>query len=133
VWRLARRNRPGRLLRPLGAGDLAPKDVKLPEGQDVTDFFTNQVSKGGNKMQKWEYCAVAGVARGVQARKLEPAWPSLWEFTTSGIRMNEIKGNEADKVAATIAQLGLEGWEAFGMGSTGEGSSHVIYFKRPIG
>jgi hypothetical protein len=87
-------------------------------------------------MQKWEYCAVTGMAS--EFRRPHPHYPVLWEFTTSGIRVSEIKGDETNKVAATIARLGLEGWEAFGTGTMGGGGNveafnhHVIYFKRPI-
>jgi hypothetical protein len=86
-------------------------------------------------MQKWEYCAVVGRAK--NDRKLHPTWPAVWHFTINGVLVHEIKSDEASLVAKAIAQLGEEGWEAFGTGSTGGGSAgnsqniHVMYFKRP--
>jgi hypothetical protein len=81
-------------------------------------------------MQKWEYCAVVGVRR--FNHKLDPSFPGVWHFTELGIQATQIKGPEADEVAKTIAQLGEQGWEMVGAGSTGEGSFHILYFKRPL-
>jgi hypothetical protein len=80
-------------------------------------------------MQKWEYCAIVGIRRADDG--LNPYRPGIWHFTELGIQSTRIEKPEADEVAKTIAQLGEQGWEMVGAGSTVEGSQHVLYFKRP--
>jgi len=91
-------------------------------------------------MQKWEYCAIVGMAR--NGTNLATATPALWQFTPAGIQSVNlgrkhfaIAGkefeNEADAVAAAIANLGAEGWELVGVGQTAI-IHHLLYFKRPL-
>jgi hypothetical protein len=84
-------------------------------------------------MQKWEYCAIVGMAG--SGRNLVPYYPALWYFDSSGFHATEIKGDELQIVAQTIAKLGEEGWEMVGaMPFTPKTSVYenaVLFFKRP--
>ena len=80
-------------------------------------------------MTRWEYCAVKGLSS--QMRNLHPTFPAMWYFGSEGVQSLDLKGNEADEVAYTIAKLGEEGWEMVGCGQDGQ-ISHILYFKRPI-
>jgi len=84
-------------------------------------------------MQKWEYCALVGMAK--HTRNLNPHYPALWYFTPDGYKIVEIKGAEYSGVAATIAKLGEDGWEMVGVGAMPDKATvgldpGVIYFKR---
>ena len=77
-------------------------------------------------MQKWEYCAVAGIVWNFN--KMCHCKPVLWNFTVTGVQPSEITGStkgidEFDR-AKIIAQLGEEGWEMV----SGES---ILYFNRP--
>ena len=81
-------------------------------------------------MQKWEYCVITGLSQtGME-------YPCFYIFSNKGYELvdtfkNRPKGvTEGDSVAMLISQLGDEGWEMVGTGSTREGFSHSIYFKR---
>ncbi len=79
-------------------------------------------------MQKWEYCAIKGVAS--MSRDMHPNFPALWGFSVEGLKIIEMKGkDEKEQVAHAIARLGEDGWEMAGVGADGE-VSHIIYFKR---
>jgi len=89
-------------------------------------------------MQKWEYCAIAGVSK--RGSGLYPRYPALIQFTLQGCVERPIKGDEINLLAQTIAHLGEQGWEMVGTGAHSLGSSlgsgttetnHIIYFKRP--
>ena len=78
---------------------------------------------------RWEYCAVVGIdRRSLNSRDLYPHWPALWYFTSTGVRQRDIRGDEVNEAARTIATLGDEGWEMVGVGGT---SGDILYFKRP--
>jgi hypothetical protein len=84
-------------------------------------------------MQKWEYCAIVGMAK--HTRNLNPHYPALWYFTSEGCKVSEIKSAETNSVAMTIAKLGDESWEMVGVGAIPDKATvgldpGVIYFKR---
>lgn len=81
-------------------------------------------------MPKWEYCAVAGIAR--RTRELVAAYPVIWYFTAEGCIKEEIRGDERQGLAQAIAALGDDGWEMVSA-ATGMGSGDtMLYFKRSI-
>jgi hypothetical protein len=83
-------------------------------------------------MQKWEYSRLAGMTQTF------PEYPAYYRMTRKGNELVEDfkklpKGTSLqDAVAQFIAQLGEDGWEMIGAGTVREGSSHCLYFKRPI-
>lgn len=78
-------------------------------------------------MAKWEYCAVVGVSS--DQHDLLGYFPAIWYFTAKGVRVVEIKGDEARQIGAAIARLGQEGWELVTATSPyGEGAD--LYFRR---
>lgn len=79
-------------------------------------------------MQKWEYCAIVGITR--TQENFGTIQPAIWNFTTDGIQVIPIFEDRSNSVAKHIAELGERGWEMVGAGSTGEGYSHNLYFKR---
>jgi hypothetical protein len=81
-------------------------------------------------MPKWEYCAIVGPS--FAGTRFKPEFPSLWKFTPNGAEGFGIGKPEPDELAKRIAQLGEEGWEMVGCGSTGHASqaAQVLYFKR---
>ena len=87
-------------------------------------------------MQKWEYCAVAGIKRDL--RKFRGISPEIWKFTINGIEETDIGENfkyvnEASaETAKIIAQLGQQGWEMVGIGYSNHYDENILYFKRPI-
>ncbi len=88
-----------------------------------------QRRRGG---QKWEYCAVIGILKNQDG--LEPD-PAIWYFTCDGVQVVNIADKEITQGAATIAQLGDEGWEMCGSGSIKDRNSanlnlNAMFFKR---
>jgi hypothetical protein len=83
-------------------------------------------------MSKWEYCVIEGMTQ------VHPEYPRYYRFTNNGLEVADDfhklpKGVlQKDAVAMLITQLGVDGWEMVGTGSTREGRSHSIYFKRQI-
>ena len=80
-------------------------------------------------MQKWEYCSIVGIGGGLH-RTLGTGDPAILNFTTDGVQVLEIKGNESTLVAKAINQLGEQGWEMVAAGNIAP-LYHCIYFKRP--
>lgn len=83
--------------------------------------------------QKWEYCVI------IRMPVSNNTLPKVYRITNKGYELVEDfdkfpKGvrDVVDAVAMLIAQLGIDGWEMVGAGSTHEGSSHSLYFKRQI-
>jgi len=81
-------------------------------------------------MTKWEYCAISGIEYVVSGFRTN--YPHLHQFTPSGITETQIKGQggETNVVAATIAQMGNDGWELVGVGRERADLGDVLYFKR---
>jgi len=84
-------------------------------------------------MQKWEYCIIDG------QRSIGTAYhPGYYRVTNIGFELvtdfsNRPKGvSESGAIGQLISQLGEEGWEMVGAGSILAGSSHILYFKRPL-
>ena len=79
---------------------------------------------------KWEYCSLQKVAKGGTGY----FYPALVFYTQKGeLREDLSGGNENEKVAKRIAQLGAEGWELVTTGSfERETQMHNLYFKREI-
>jgi len=83
-------------------------------------------------MQKWEYCIITGVHADFTGDH-----PGCYRLTSKGRELvtdfsNPPKGYaKTYLVAQFIAQLGEEGWEMVGAGTTNEGYAHILYFKRP--
>jgi len=81
-------------------------------------------------MQKWEYCVIHGLSGTIMYH------PRCDRMTNKGVEYvtdfkSRPKGaSEWDAVAQFIAQLGDEGWEMVGAGTTSD-IVHSIYFKRP--
>jgi hypothetical protein len=76
---------------------------------------------------KWEYCRLEDVqGGGFIASK-------LIFFTAEGEKIESVAADQEctqrNMVARKIAQLGAEGWDMVGAGTTGQGS-HAVYFKR---
>jgi hypothetical protein len=86
-------------------------------------------------MQQWEYCVV-GPVKSLGSEGLKGYYPTLAFLTREGPRNTSLSGgNEALKIAQTIAQLGEEGWELTSCGSIlavggGGAPNHLPYFKR---
>lgn len=89
-------------------------------------------NEGKIMKQKWEYCVI------IRMPVSHPALPMFFRITNKGYELVEAfdkfpKGVlDVDVVAMLIAQLGIDGWEMVGAGSTHGGSSHSLYFKRQI-
>jgi len=74
-------------------------------------------------MQKWEYCAI-------EYRTFPTPKSLMHEFNTViGVQSHKI--NDTPTMGATIAQLGMQGWELVGCGIVAA-TAHNIYFKRPL-
>jgi hypothetical protein len=102
-------------------------------GEKGYNFGKSYGEKSGEEaknMQKWEYCAIAGISRSQE--NLGTIQPAVWNFTINGIQVTPILEDKSNAVAKCIAELGEKGWEMVGAGSTGEGYSHNLYFKRQI-
>jgi hypothetical protein len=83
-------------------------------------------------MQKWEYCAIAGVHASIPEADLYALFPTLQIFSKEGTKYKEISKDDPDDLGKIIADLGEQGWEMVGCGSVGNGGTHALYFKRPI-
>ena len=100
-------------------------------------------------MNQWEYCVLTGVMVPTRG-DFSGYYPHLFKFSKDGIAEEMDltkkgaakrpdgweKASEGEYIAATIAQLGMQGWEMVGTGlgmlNFGDWGSHSIYFKRPI-
>ncbi len=78
--------------------------------------------------KQWEYCSLQKVGKSGTSY----FYPALVFFTDKGeVREDLSGGNENEKVAKRIAQLGDEGWEMVTAGSfERENLMHNLYFKR---
>jgi hypothetical protein len=78
-------------------------------------------------MARWEYCVVFGYMGRNPQRHIDTNGPGVFRFHANGYDVTPIKGrDEGSQIAATIAQLGLDGWELV-VANQGE-----LFFKRPI-
>lgn len=88
-------------------------------------------------MQKWEYFAIGPIK---DATSFGPVghYPVAAQFNAEGQQLTDLKGGgkveEGHRIAAQIAQLGKDGWEMVGCGTSGSEHQivHYLYFKRPL-
>jgi len=79
---------------------------------------------------KWEYCSLQKVGKGGTGY----FYPALVFFTSNGeVREDLSGGNENERVAKRIAQLGVDSWELVTSGPfERESLMHNLYFNREI-
>jgi len=84
-------------------------------------------------MQKWEYCVVGQIENDGKWKGHDPELIYLTETGKKATYINKSGPiDEAGMLAATVAKLGMEGWEMVGAVTTSVSQYHTLYFKRPI-
>lgn len=91
-------------------------------------------------MPKWEYCIITGLA--ADSLGFSTNYPKMQVFTAKGVELKtdfqqRQRGvSEVNMVGATIALLGVDGWELVGSAEADDtpssGKIHVLYFKRLV-